>query len=341
MSFRPVTILGCGMMTAVGLTAPASCASIRARLDGFRETRFIGAGGEWIIGAEVPLEDVRHGIPRLARLLAGPIGECLNLCGAIPPAEIPVLLCLAEQDRPGRLDELGPDLFSQACAILGVDFHGASRLIPHGRVGGASALYQASQLIHEHGFRCVIVAGVDTYLVAETLGAFDERNRLLTQANSDGFIPGEAGAAVLVGPGGESMTVLGMGFAVEKSTIASAEPLRGEGLTQAISDALRGADLTMHDLAYRLSDISGEQYGFREAALALARTLRQRKEEFDLWHPADCLGEVGAAALPCMLAVAEAAGRKGYAPGSTFISHLANDDGRRAALVARVKASDG
>ena len=41
---RRSTILGCGMTTAVGLTAPASCAAIRARLDGFRETRFMARG---------------------------------------------------------------------------------------------------------------------------------------------------------------------------------------------------------------------------------------------------------------------------------------------------------
>ena len=51
---RPLTILACGMTTAVGLTAPASCAAIRARLDGFRETRFMARGGEWIIGSRSP-----------------------------------------------------------------------------------------------------------------------------------------------------------------------------------------------------------------------------------------------------------------------------------------------
>ena len=64
----PLSILACGMTTAVGLTAPASCAAIRARLDGFRETRFMARGGDWIIGAEVPLEEPWRGLPRLARL---------------------------------------------------------------------------------------------------------------------------------------------------------------------------------------------------------------------------------------------------------------------------------
>ena len=71
MSASPVSILGCGMMTGVGLTAEASCAAIRCAIDNFRETRFIARGGEWIMGSEVPLDEPWRGIPKLARLLAG------------------------------------------------------------------------------------------------------------------------------------------------------------------------------------------------------------------------------------------------------------------------------
>ena len=120
----------------------------------------------------------------------------------MPPESIPVLLCVAEEDRPGRLEGLGDPLFFQTCELLGVRFHERSRVIAQGRVGGAVALHHASRLIHEEGFRHVIVAGVDSYLVAGTLRAYDERERLLTPANSNGFIPGEAGGALLVGPPG-------------------------------------------------------------------------------------------------------------------------------------------
>ncbi|TIT84827.1 MAG: 3-oxoacyl-ACP synthase, partial [Mesorhizobium sp.] len=42
-----------GMVTAVGLDAPSSCAAMRARLDGFQETQFIGAKATALIGAPV------------------------------------------------------------------------------------------------------------------------------------------------------------------------------------------------------------------------------------------------------------------------------------------------
>jgi 3-oxoacyl-[acyl-carrier-protein] synthase-1 len=330
----PVAILGCGMMTSVGLTAEASCAAIRCAIDNFQETRFI-AGGEWIVGSQVPLEEPWRGIPKLARLLAGPLRECLDLIPEVPPESIPVLLCVAEEDRPGRLEDLGDPLFFQACELLGVRFHDKSRMIAQGRVGGAVGLHHASRMIHQEGFRHVIVAGVDSYLVAATLRAYDDRERLLTPENSNGFIPGEAGAALLLGPPGtgSEMICRGFGFAVEKATIESEEPLRADGMTAALQQALAAAGLTLAQIGYRMADISGEQYAFKEADLAVSRILRDRHEFQDLWHPADCIGETGAAALPSMLAIALIAARKGYAAGDPVLAHSSNDDGRRAAIV--------
>ena len=331
----PVAILGRGMVTGVGLTAEASCAAIRCAIDNFQETRFIAQGGEWIIGSEVPLDKPWRGIPKLARLLAGPLRECLDQVPDMAPESIPVLLCVAEEDRPGRLEGLGNPLFFEACKLLGVRFHDNSRVIAQGRVGGAVGLHHASRLIHEEGFPRVIVAGVDSYLIAETLRAYDERERLLTPDNSNGFIPGEAGAALLVGPPDASseMVCRGFGFAVEKATIDSEEPLRADGMVAALQQALAGAGLTMAQIGYRIADISGEQYAFKEADVAVSRILRDRHEFQDLWHPADCIGEVGAAAVPGMLAVALTAARKGYAAGDPVLAHSGNDDGRRAALV--------
>ena len=72
---------------------------------------------------------------------------------------------------------------------------------------------------------------------------------------------------------------------------------------------------------------------FKEAGLALARVLRRLKEEFDIWHPAECIGEAGATAGLVVLAVAHAAAHKDYAPGNNVLAHMANDGGQRAALV--------
>ena len=51
--------------------------------------------------------------------------------------------------------------------------------------------------------------------------------------------------------------------------------MRADGLATAIKGALADAGCEMHDMDYRITDLSGEQYYFKEAALALSRTLRQ------------------------------------------------------------------
>ena len=61
--------------------------------------------------------------------------------------------------------------------------------------------------------------------------------------------------------------------------------------------------------------------------------MRERKEFIDLWHPAECTGFAGAAAGLAMLAVMDAAHRKGYAPGPLTLAQFANDGGARAAVV--------
>ena len=109
--------------------------------------------------------------------------------------------------------------------------------------------------------------------------------------------------------------VQGLGFGREQATVDSEEPLRADGLVQAIRAACEEAGLGVHDLDFRITDLNGEQYGFKEATLALSRTMRKVKPAFDIWHPANSVGDVGSAIGPCVLGLALSAFVKGYAPG--------------------------
>ncbi|UVL86732.1 hypothetical protein LOY35_14245 [Pseudomonas sp. B21-028] len=328
-------IVGSGMVSAVGLSAPASCAAIRCAIDNFQETRFIDRGGEWLIAASVTLEQPWRGRVKLIKMAARAIAEALQNTPGVDPQNIPLLLGLAEAERPGRLEGLDKGLLHAIEAELGLRFHPSSNVIVRGRVSAAVALLNARTLIYQGGHRHVLVAGVDSFLSAPTLDAFEARQRLLTSQNSNGFIPGEgAGAVMLAAPVASAdpqLTCVGLGFGMETATVEAEDiPLRAEGLTQAVRAALSEASCGLEQMDYRLTDLSGEQYYFKEAALALGRSLRVRKEFFHLWHPADCIGEVGAAIGPVMLAVALAASRKGYGEGPNIFCHLGNDAGERA-----------
>lgn len=332
-----LAITGSGMVSAVGLNAPASCAAIRCAVDNFRETRFMDAGGEWIIGSEVPLEEPWRGPAKLVKMLTSVLRECAETDPDVKLDQVPLLLCLAEDERPGRPDRLGPRVFYETEAELGIHFHPKSELIAQGRVGVVVALHRARQLIVKERVPRVLIAGVDSLLSAPTLRVYEEREQLLTSQNSNGFIPGEAAAAIVIEPVRPSdepqLLCLGVGTGVEKATRDSELPLRADGLVKAIRGALDQTGWTLGAVDFRITDVSGEQYAFKEAALALTRVLRERKEELDIWHPADCIGEIGAAAGPAMLAVLLAAMRKDYSPGPNVLCHLGNDDSKRAAAV--------
>lgn len=330
-----LSIIGSGMVSAVGLSAPASCAAIRCAIDNFQETRFIDRAGEWLMAASVPLEQPWRGRTKLIKMAARAIAEALHSTPGLAPEQTPLLLGLAEGERPGRLKDLDRTLLHAIEDELGLRFHPASSIIVHGRVSAAVALLEARKLLYQGGHRHVLVAGVDSFLSAATLTAFEQRERLLTSQNSNGFIPGEGAAAVVLSAPVASeqpqLLCIGLGFGMEKATVEAEDlPLRADGLTQAVRAALGEAGCGLEQMDYRLTDISGEQYYFKEASLALSRNLRVRKEFFHLWHPADCIGEVGAAIGPAMLAVALAASRKGYGEGPKIFCHLGNDAGQRA-----------
>jgi 3-oxoacyl-[acyl-carrier-protein] synthase I len=324
-----------GLVTSVGLTAPSACAAIRAKITNPSETRFIDSSGQWIMAHEVPLEQPWRGLSKLARMAAMAIEECLQDIPLDSWRQIPLLLCVAENDRPGRLAGLDDQIFIDIQQLLGANFSSDSSIVAHGRVSMAVALAAADKLLQQKKCAHVIVAAADSLLTWPTLSVYEKAGRLLTEKNSNGFMPGEAGGAVLLGlPSNKiELRCTGIGFAIEKAYLESGESLRAEGMTTAIKQALANAGHQMHDMDYRITDVSGEHFYFKEAALALSRTMRQRKEEFDIWHPAECTGETGAASGLAMLAVTDAACRKGYTMGPRIMAHMANDSGQRAAAI--------
>jgi 3-oxoacyl-[acyl-carrier-protein] synthase-1 len=338
MSVMPLALSSFGLVTGVGLDAPSTCAAIRCAIDNFQETRFMDSGGEWIMGCEVPLEQPWRGRTKLIKMLARALQQTLAQAPELVPGETPLLLCLAESDRPGRVIDDDNQFFLDLCAELNLDLHEKSKIVPQGHVSVATALLQARKLFRDLQVPQVLVAAADSLLVGPTLAAYEDGDRLLTSQNSNGFIPGEAAAALLVLPAGRGigpeLVCTGLGFGIENATVNSEEPLRADGLTSAINGALLEAGCDMGALDFRITDVAGEQYHFKEASLALSRTLRARKEEFDIWHPADCMGEVGAASGLIIAAVAAFATHKEYGKGKNILLHFGNDGGQRGGVVS-------
>jgi 3-oxoacyl-[acyl-carrier-protein] synthase-1 len=337
-----IAILGTGLVTSVGATAPACCSAFRARLSNPVETRFIDSAGAWVMAHQVDLNPPCNGLAKLVRMAVWAIEEALQRLDKDQWRHLPLLMCVAEADRPGRMAGLDDQLLLQIQGELGVSFGPTSALVPHGRVAVAVALAQARALMASSKVPGVLIAGADSLLSWPTLSHYERADRLLTQANSDGFMPGEGAGALWVGPADarvSHMLCTGIGFGREPAHIDSGEPLRADGLTRAIKASLDDAGRQLHDMDFRITDNSGEQYYFKEASLALSRTLRQRKEVFDIWHPAEFTGEAGAVSGIAAVAMARDACQKGYSPGPKVLTHWGNDAGQRAAATLEFGAA--
>ena len=341
----PLAVIGTGLVTGVGFSTEASCAAIRVGITGFIETRFM-YDGEFIQGCPVPFDPPVRGRQNLIEMAIMAINEAIEplLAKNIATSNVPVLLCLSETERPGRFAGLDDSMLQAIAERMELKFHPQSAIIAEGRVGGAKALVLAEDIIaRDQQINHVLVCGVDSYLATNTLNHFYDERRLLTAENSDGFIPGEAACAILLGSvdgnTDAAIAISGIGFGNEPAPINSEEPLRSDGLVEAIRQAMSQAGTTYAKLAYRLTDNAGEQYGFKDSALAMTRVVRPVKPEFDIEHPSDCIGQVGAAIVPTMLACADMAERKEYAPGRTMgdgvCCHVSNDGAERAAFIIR------
>ena len=323
------------MVCSVGLSAAAACAAMRAGIAGFQELPYLDDQGEPIVGAVVP------GVPvdmtrseRLGELLAMAVTDCLHEAGAGPMEHIPLLVGLAEPDRPGGGPGLADDIIARTVESLGTGLRPREiRTIVKGHTSGFEGLRIARELFKGRGVPACLVCGVDSYVNARSLLWLDQHQRLKTVNNSDGVIPGEAAAAVLVRRDtprrGDTLTrVGGLGFAHENADVMSEDPILGLGLAEAMRGALAEARLEMHRIGFRLSDVTGENYGFKEQALALGRVMRALRADLPLWHCADSIGDTGAAAGICQLVRAAQAFQKHYAPeerGMCFTSGVLGD----------------
>ena len=337
MTAFPVAITGVGLVTGVGLNAPATCAAIRCAIDNFQETRFMDNGGEWIMGCEVLMEQPWRGKTKLLKMAAMAIKECLTNNKELIPQTTPLLLCLSEHERTGRVIDDDNQFFWDLQAELGLEFHEKSRVIAHGHVSVAVALKHAQQLLQETPVKHVLIAATDSMLVWPTMASYQEKDRLLTSQNSNGFIPGEAGAALVIEPTYAKpvpqLICHGLGFAIEKAHVDSEEPLRADGLTTALKESLNDAGCGESILEFKITDIAGEQYHFKESSIAFSRVDRTKRKEFDIWHPADCIGETGSPIGLVMLGYLKSACEKNFSQGNHIWAHLGDDNGKRASMI--------
>jgi 3-oxoacyl-[acyl-carrier-protein] synthase-1 len=183
-----------------------------------------------------------------------------------------------------------------------------------------------------------LVGAVDSLLDSTLLQAYLEADRLKVPGVSSGIIPGEA-AGFLVLERESDARRRGAPLLAHVDAVALEQdppwtpqaPVGGQALTRALQvvlAAVGGAD----GFAHVINDLNGERWRFLEWALIKTRCLRGLPRGWRLWHPADSLGDVGAASGLVAVGLALHAFRRGYARCPRILIASTSERGERAAL---------
>lgn len=335
--FLPLRIVASGICCAVGYNAEAASCALRAAMDNFAESEFAANDGSVLRVARL-YNQSEWGASRLAMWARYAVNECFE---QLPPEErerTPILMVTAAPDRPQSGRQIQLDAAKALSLELEHPLAPHSQLLPGGRAAMAQALRHAETLLNTKKAQKVLIVGMDSYLDAATIMHFLAEERLLVPDNSDGFIPGEAAAAVVVELAAAQVKgthVCGVGQGQEPGRPDGSIPSRAQGLSAAIREAMQQARINGNDLAFRVSDQNGEAFFAREAANAITRISEEAGTIPQVLTTADCTGEIGAATGPLMLAWLHRWLGRADAPGAIGMLHLANDDGARTAIVVR------
>lgn len=333
-----ISISCLSMISPVGYTPQSTAAALRAKISAFRELPYRQRDGYNIIGAMVPAVAVEtRGSARLMALV-NLVFETLprEFIENLPWNHMPLLICMPEIQRPGpRLQETVANLTFRNGIVLRLP---QILCIEGGATAAFQAVAKARQLLATTNIPACLILAIDSLIDARVLAWLDADYRLKTSEQTDGVIPGEAGCLAIVGRtpiARTSATLWGLGLTQETAHVRNNEPLLGKGLASALRTALGEAGIEMHDVDFRISDVAGESYAFEELVLAQTRLMRQVRPTQPLWHPADCIGDCGAAAGLIQFTWVEQAFARGYAPGAIAALHGSSTFGTRAAAILK------
>ncbi len=170
-------------------------------------------------------------------------------------------------------------------------------------------LVKAQQLMEQDLVDVCIVGGVDSYLFKHRLDELDRIELLRSKKNIDGFIPGEAAAFFIVEKkdfaqqrGIEALAnIHRLGKNSEPNTPPTGRKSSGIGLTKAVQESAAGLGLPFKTI---FSDLNGESYRAFEWGILQVRLATLLHPKFNLMHPAECYGDVGAASGALLITLA-------------------------------------
>lgn len=336
---KPIYLAAVGARTGVGLTAESSAAAVRAGISAISEhPNFVDQLGE-------PMRLVRDALlepnvtlaDRMTELAVSALLQLPQIDGTADKPLNRLLVVCTPEPRPGlpaKIAETVGAAISQRLRRTNLRVQSLAQ----GHAAGLVGFGIAAKALDEGRADVAAVVGVDSYHDINTLEWMDETGQLKSEANRDGFFPGEgAGACLLVRADVAKALRLtplarltAISMALETITINSEEVCVGEGLSAAFLGLAPVVEAANQQITDTYCDLNGQRYRSEELVYTILRAQHLSVSSNDYLHPADCWGDVGAASGPLFANLALAASRKAYAKGSRAALWASSEGGRRA-----------
>ena len=340
-TFNAPGIVKWSVISALGSTAAQTGFFLRAGANNVRLTPFIDEWGERVqMCCVTSLSQTLTGIERMLSLATRaltPLYEQLR-----PGARIALALPerFASEPLMNSLNEEG-QMFAKRFSLeisavakgVQVDY------FPAGRAGGTVALERAIDWLMRRETKFAIAGGVDSFYEWRMLEALQKQDRLLTQDNLDGFIPGEgAGFFALSRDYPSSARIVAFGSGVEPKSVLSNDASLAKGITQAMNAAIQPLREAGRRSTYWVVDLTHETYGIKEFQTVITRFGDVLGAPTRLETPLREFGNVGAATLPIFVALACEAWTRKYAADQFCVVLAGSDNGLRGALLLEAVA---
>lgn len=350
---RSVYLAGSGMITAIGGSSEMVWAATGAQISRYATSSYFTRHRNLIIQALVPdeaLPDFRETLERHPRLS---FREKRMLC----MCQMAATQALSQNSPEGPVPLLfaGPEVYPGVNTQLSAEFLKAltdqlgesvaadkSRCVNIGRPGVIEAIKLAFHYLYDVGHTSVLVGGADSYQHTALLKLLDEQDRVAAQrlrpsGGTDAFAPGEGAGFLLLTRDpkqaqvfqGRCVSLSHPGFGYETGHLFNDKPYLGEGLDQAVKQALS----TRHSPALIknvYSSANGERYWGKELGVALTRS-EAHFHGPKVHHPAEYYGDLGAATGAVLIGLASQTAFR--LPGDdTHLIYSSADQSYRAAI---------
>lgn len=345
----PMVVAAIGAYSPLGPTWEQTCASIRAGLTRFADHPYyesLTPDPEWdeadpLRCSTMPGPDWQEMLDEPERLLALVMEPFRQVIAKMTLRRQylergGIIMALpSEHDFPG-VGTSDTGILTELLERTGLDGFRLVERSDGGQAGVFLALRDAMSRIRSGELDYCLVGGADSYFIDSRLERLDKSWRLRTDRNPDGFMPGEAAVLLLLTTpqraadlGTVPLCRVGeVAVATEREKIDGERASTGQGLAKAIGGALARS----RPPAWVLCDLNGESYRAFEWGLMQARLGEFLGEMKQLTHPADCLGDVGAATGALLVACAAHGFARLAAPEGPVLLWAGSDDGTRAAL---------